>query len=77
MGVSGRRSGEALALERVLRNIIKMFMDGKLAYTPIRTLTLGQDISLEGQRLRTVRKDSQRLPPVPRLVAALEEAEAR
>ncbi|MCZ6602922.1 MAG: hypothetical protein O6952_07950 [Planctomycetota bacterium] len=77
MGVSGRRTGEALALERVLRNIVKMFMDGKLAYKPIRTLTLGQDISLEGERLRTVRKDSQRLQPVTGPVAVLEEAEAR
>ena len=77
MGVSGRRSGEALALERVLRNIVKMFMDGKLAYKPIRTVTLGRDPSLDGKRLRSVRKDSQRLPPAPRLVAAFEEAEAR
>ncbi len=77
MGVSGRRSGEALALERVLRNIVKMFMDGKLAYKPIRTVTLGQDLLLDGERLRTIRKDSQRLPPAPRLVAALEETEAR
>ena len=67
MGVQGQLRGQTVALERVLRNIVKMFMEEKLTYKPIRTLTLERDHSLDIERLRVARKSS-RLVIQPRTV---------
>lgn len=76
MGVQGQLRGQSVALERVLRNIVKMFMEEKLVYKPIRTLTLERDHSLDIERLRVARKSS-RLEVTPRAVwGALEESRA-
>ena len=63
MGVDGRMGGEALALEKILRNIVKMFMDGKLTYKPIRTMTLVRDTTLDVERLRLARSRALRNGP--------------
>lgn len=73
MGVNGQLGGDALALEKVLRNIVRMFMDGKLAYKPIRTMRLGRAHTTDVERLRTARRESGRLH---RLGATLEEVRA-
>lgn len=65
---------DALALQKIFQNIVRLFMDGKLEYKPIRTMTLGRDHAPDGARLRTARRESQKLPPVRRLPASLEEA---
>lgn len=73
MGVNGQAGMDMLALQKVLRNIVKMFMEGKLEYKPIRTVTLPRDHTVDVERLRTTRRESQRLPPARRLGVAIEE----
>ena len=58
MGVQGQLCGQTVALEKVLRNIVKMFMEEKLTYKPIRTLTVERDLSIDIERLRIARKSS-------------------
>ena len=76
MGVQGQLRGQTVALENILRNIVKMFMEEKLTYKPIRTLTLERDHSIDIERLRVARKSS-RLEVTPMAVwGALEESRA-
>lgn len=77
MGVSGQQGKEMIALQKVFQNIVKLFMDGRLRYEPVRTITIVRDHVLDGNRLRTARKESRELPRVRRLAAPLEEAQVR
>ncbi len=76
MGVQGQLRGQTVALERVLRNIVKMFMEEKLTYKPIRTLMVARDHSTDIERLRVARRSS-RLEITPMAVwGTLEESRA-
>ena len=76
MGVQGQLRGQTVALEKILRNIVKMFMEEKLIYKPIRTLTVDRDHSTDIERLRVARKSS-RIEVTPMAVwGSLEESRA-
>ena len=76
MGVQGQPRGQNIALERVLRNIVKMFMEEKLTYKPIRTMTVERDHSTDIERLRVARRSS-RLEVTPMAVwGAVKESRA-
>ena len=57
MGVNGHMRGQSVTLEKVLRNIVKMFMEEKLTYKSMRTLTINRDNSFEVEKLRSARQN--------------------
>ncbi len=76
MGAAGHLNGQSVALEKVLRTIVNMFMDEKLTYRPLRTMQLDRTDAFAIERLRVARRSSRLSASASRLWGPVEESKA-